>query len=273
MMFFTDKSRCGIAQAALFLPAIFTVMLVLPFFGCSSRAEFVITASSAVECSVSVAIDAVAADFISSFTADSTNHSFFNRQALESNLKQAGFSAVSVKSASNTQLAFTAKANSAAVVFSALPKVLTYTPGQGSQHASFEMSVSRSNIGEILALLPRESIEYLRLFLAPLFPDELITQLVNGKEPGQISDQGMFEETMTETEYLSMIRAVYGNQIASSLASGVFEFAVTVPGTIVSHEAPAFAKTTITGHRITVAVPLSALLSASDTIRFAVVWD
>jgi hypothetical protein len=105
---------------------------------------------------------------------------------------------------------------------------------------------------EIFALLPSETLDYLDFFLDP--------PLFSGIQ-------------MSETDYLELIKTVYGSQMATSLEQSIFEITLAVPGTISSVAAPPFAKTTKSASKLTLSLPLAKLLCTNGETNFSVYWN
>jgi hypothetical protein len=229
-------------------------VLLAGTLSCSPKASLAITQSSALECEFSVSLESAAADMITSFSAQNGGRPAFQAGELTSNLKRRGFDSVTVTAASDTKVAFTAKSSDAQKVFAFAPKAISYLPKQGAKNGAFTMTVSPETAGEILALFPPSTADYLSLFLSPLLtPDS-----------GGGTD---------ERSYTNDIRVMYGSTVADALTKSVFVFSVDAPGAIVSMTLPPFAKAAKSGNRLTVTMPLAALLSITTPTIFGVSWN
>ena len=189
---------------------------------------------------------------IQSFAAMNNAPSVFNAASLEASLKQHGFDSVTVTSAANTRLAFTAHASQAQKVFAAAPDAIAYTPGRGTQDAKLVITVSPQTAPQILSLFPSDAVEYTEFFLSPLLSGEAAA--------GQ-------------AEYLETIKAVYGPDAEASLAKSNFVFTFIAPGAVTQAMGPPFANIELKSTTATIIVPLAALLSVSQPAIFSLTWN
>ncbi|MDR1785385.1 MAG: hypothetical protein LBR23_02815 [Spirochaetaceae bacterium] len=217
---------------------------------CSPRAALTILPDSSMTWEISVPIEKAPSEFIASSTGGIAGAPVFNAGVLESRLKRRGFTAVSVTSATDTLLAFTARADSAKAVFASAPGVFSFTPKTPRNSASLRISIDHSTVGELLALFPPETVEYLDFFFAPLFTGEV----------------------MSQNDYIGVIEAVYGRGMAEALKKSVVSIAFVLPGQVSTVQSPAFVNTSTGGNKATLSMPLGALLSATETLSFNLEW-
>lgn len=138
----------------------------------------------------------------------------------------------------------------------AISSILSNCPGtiQSSKtDSSFSITLSPETAQYIIGLLPEETASYTELFMAPLFTGE----------------------SMSPDEYTDLVAAVYGNPLASELASSRFTLSISVPGTVSSISVPANLKATCSksGETALVSIPLSSLLTLSQAQSILVFFD
>jgi hypothetical protein len=241
---------------ALRLTAVLLCAITTLCAACSPRSSLSVTPKAGLVCDFSLSLEGAAADIVNSFAAINNAHSAFNASELESSLKKSGFDSVSVTSATNTRLAFKAQAQDAQKVFASSPNAIVYAPPQNGKNANLSVTVSPRTVSQILSLFPPSAAEYMDFFLAPLF-----------------SPPGTPGVPSSEAEYIETIKAVYGQETAAALAKSNFVFSFTAPGAITKAEAPAFAKVEQTASTALFTIPLSALLSLTQSAVFSVGWN
>jgi hypothetical protein len=115
---------------------------------------------------------------------------------------------------------------------------------------TIDISLSRASIGEILALLPPETTDYLDLLMAPVFTGE----------------------ELTESEYREIIAAAYGKTLAGELEKSILTLTVYAPGTVKTASADLPATAQVKNGAAQFSVPLSVVLVLENTLTLRTTW-
>jgi hypothetical protein len=118
------------------------------------------------------------------------------------------------------------------------------------QGKSLSLSLTRDSIGEIIALLPPETKDYLDILMAPVFTGEILT-------PG---------------EYKEVIGAAYGKTLASELDAAALSITLHTPGPAKTVRAPSPIQSSLKTGAATIVIPLTTILVLEQDISITVTW-
>ena len=122
---------------------------------------------------------------------------------------------------------------------------ISFEQSSASNNGRCAIDLDRNSGPDILSLLSAEIVEYLDALMAPL---------VTGEE-------------LTKTEYLALVRSVYGNGIADEISRAVVHASIDFPGLVQSVRGGSFS-----GRRAEFEIPLLDLLVLEMPFSCEVAW-
>jgi hypothetical protein len=137
---------------------------------------------------------------------------------------------------------------------------ITYRPRRSDTGGLLRLTISPESVEYLLDLLLEESAAYADLLLAPLF------------EPPPPGPGGSLDP-MTAGDYIDLIAAVYGREMAASLQRSSVTLEFTAPADLRGHAEPPWVQTVVQGRRgVRWTIPLAALLSLSTAAEWQIEW-
>jgi hypothetical protein len=115
----------------------------------------------------------------------------------------------------------------------------------GRSHGNILVTLDRSNVPTLMALLSTDAIDYLTALMAPV----------------------ILEEYIPKAEYLDLVSSLYGRPIADEISQAIIHAAIDFPGPVTSIRGG-----TAAGSRAVFAIPLLDLLVLETPLSWEVVW-
>ncbi len=217
--------------------------------GCSPSVQIHIDENGSAAWSVHTQMSGVVENMIRGITSLPEDASLFDVNGIQDSLMLSGVSSVSVSAAGTSGIDISATFPSLQFTESLAPGLLSIKENEAAGSHVCSFSSSPEILGAILKRLPAETSEYIDLLMAPA---------VTG-------------EQMSETEYVSLISAVYGSAAASELAGAVLSVEITVPASIISAEVSLpTAQTCVSEKTVTFTIPFCSFLSENEQIVFCI---
>lgn len=118
------------------------------------------------------------------------------------------------------------------------------------KNRTLTVTLSRETVHEALTGMPASMNDYIDLLMAPAFTGE----------------------TLTQAEYIDVVRSAYGKTIADELLKSDFTLAVHCPSSVKQLKIDAPGSSSSAGNEATFRIPLAALLAMEKPIQAKVGW-
>ena len=236
--------------------AIFYLFVLFAFTGCvttisvganqdkSTNVDFSLDLGNAV----SAVLDSISAGM---GNAESKDQPVFAKDTIQALFTSSDFSEVNVKTPTRTSLQISGKLNSIEKQNAA------YSTFDASHFVhctsnSLTIVLSPNDLRDLVANLTEEMQSYVDLLMAPLFT----------------------EEEMSEAEYLELIEAVYGKELALELKNASITIIATCPRGSKIRETAGFGvkEISVKSDKAIFSVPLTQLLTSLSTRSLSILW-
>lgn len=211
------------------------------FASCSPRAVLTVGEGGTGSANFSEDMSSQAESVVRRFTGAKSD--LFDKKAIADSLSRAGIKvdSVSFPSPSGMRLGL-----SVAKIDGLLGHAIAYS----AKDRTVSVTISRDSVHAALATMPATMNDYIDLLMAPAFTGE----------------------TLSQAEYIDVVRSAYGKTIADELLKSDFTLAIHCPAPIRQSKIDAPGSASTAGNEATFRIPLAALLAMEKPIAAQASW-
>jgi hypothetical protein len=177
------------------------VLFSLSFLSCAIDSSIQLDKNGGADISLYFSCGDIVESTLRSLFSLESDTKIFDETDIKKSCEQSGFTVKSLSFTGSASMKLVLHTDNLAANFSSIPESIKF------EKNSFVMNLNKNVIASIIAILPPESADYLDLLMAPVFS----------------------EEEATAEEYIDLISAVYGNNLANEMKNAKINITLSSP--------------------------------------------